>query len=111
MRAAIIHEYLNQYGGAERVLQVLGMLLPHAPIYTTLYDRAMTGGVFEERVIRTSFLQRLPFALRWHHLYSPLMPLAVEQFDTSAFDTVLSVSASFAKGVITAPTRDTFATV
>ena len=103
VKAAIVHEYLNQYGGAERVLQVLCAMLPHAPIYTTLYDRSMTGGVFDGRSIRTSFLQRLPFALRWHHLYSPLMPLAVEQFDTSAFDTVLSVSASFAKGVITMP--------
>ena len=103
MKAAIVHEYLNQYGGAERVLQVLCAMMPYAPIYTTLYDRARTGGVFDGRTIRTSFLQRLPFALRWHHLYSPLMPLAVESFDTRAFDTVLSVSASFAKGVITAP--------
>jgi len=103
MKAAIIHEYLNQYGGAERVLQVLCTMMPNAPVYTTLYDRALTGGVFDGHTVRTSFLQRLPFALRWHHLYSPLMPLAVEQFDTSAFDTVLSVSASFAKGVITSP--------
>jgi glycosyltransferase involved in cell wall biosynthesis len=103
VKTAIVHEYLNQYGGAERVLQVLCAMLPYAPIYTTLYDRSMTGGVFEGRTIRTSFLQRLPYAVRKHHLYSPLMPLAVEQFDTRAFDTVLSVSASFAKGVLTAP--------
>lgn len=103
MKAAIVHEYLNQYGGAERVLQVLCAMLPHAPIYTTLYDRAFTGGVFEGRDIRTSFIQRLPFSSRLHHLYSPLMPLAIEQFDTAAFDTVLSVSASFAKGVLTHP--------
>jgi glycosyltransferase involved in cell wall biosynthesis len=103
VKTAIIHEYLNQYGGAERVLQVFCAMLPHAPVYTTLYDRTLTGGVFDGRVIRTSFLQHLPFALRKHHLYSPLMPLAIEQFDTRAFDTVLSVSASFAKGVITVP--------
>lgn len=103
MRAALVHEYLNQYGGAERVLQVLCAMLPNAPIYTTLYDRELTGAVFEGRTVRTSFIQRLPGSRRWHHLYSPLMPLAVEQFDTSAFDTVLSVSASFAKGVITGP--------
>lgn len=103
MKPAIVHEYLNQYGGAERVLQVLLAMLPAAPIYTTLYDRGLTGGVFDGQVIRTSFLQRMPGAVRWHHLYSPLMPLAVEQFDLSAFDTVLSVSASFAKGVITHP--------
>lgn len=100
MKPAIIHEYLNQYGGAERVLQVLAALLPQAPIYTTLYDRRLTGGVFERQTIRTSFLQRMPLAKRFHHWYSPVMPLAVEQFDLHAFDTVLSVSASFAKGVI-----------
>jgi glycosyltransferase involved in cell wall biosynthesis len=103
MKAAIVHEYLNQYGGAERVLQVLMTMLPDAPIYTTLYDERMTGGVFRDHTGRTSFLQRWPFAKRWHHLYSPLMPLAMEQFDLAAFDTVLSVSASFAKGVIMHP--------
>jgi glycosyltransferase involved in cell wall biosynthesis len=101
MSLAFVHEYLNQYGGAERVLQVLSAMLPDAPIYTTLYDRELTGGVFQGREIRTSFIQRLPFSRSYHHLYSPLMPLAVEQFDMSAFHTVLSVSASFAKGVIT----------
>jgi glycosyltransferase involved in cell wall biosynthesis len=103
MKAAIVHEYLNQYGGAERVLQVLAALLPHAPIYTTLYDERFTGGVFRNATVRTSFIQRLPGAVRWHHVYSPLMPLAMEQFDLRQFDTVLSVSASFAKGVITHP--------
>lgn len=103
MKAAIVHEYLNQYGGAERVLQVLAAIVPHAPIYTTLYDERLTGGVFRDRVIRTSFIERLPLASRLHHLYAPLMPLAVEQFDLRPFDTVLSVSASFAKGVIVHP--------
>ena len=103
MKPALIHEYLNQYGGAERVLQVLTAMLPGAPIYTTLYDERMTGGVFSSSVVRTSFIQRLPGAARWHHMYSPLMPLAVEQFDLRPFDTVVSVSASFAKGVITHP--------
>lgn len=100
MKPALVHEYLNQYGGAERVLQVLTAILPSAPIYTTLYDRRLTGGVFDGRVIRTSFLQRMPLAKNLHHFYSPLMPMAVEQFDLGVFDTVLSVSASFAKGVI-----------
>lgn len=103
MKPAIVHEYLNQYGGAERVLQVLCAMLPNAPIYTTLYDKALTGGVFEGRSIRTSFIQNLPLSRKYHHLYSPLMPLAVERFDVSAFDTILSVSASFAKGIITGP--------
>lgn len=103
MKIAFVHDYLNQYGGAERVLQLLCSLFPRAPIYTTLYDKHATGGVFEGREIRTSFLQKMPGVKKYHHLFSFLMPLAVEQFDTSAFDVVLSVSSSFAKGIITKP--------
>lgn len=102
-KVAFIHDYLVQYGGAERVLQALCELFPRAPIYTLLYDAEATGRVFEGRTIRTSFLQRVPFALRRHRYYPLMMPLAVEQFDFSSFDIVLSVSHSFAKGVITKP--------
>lgn len=103
MKLALVHEYLNQYGGAERVLQVLCAQYEDSPVYTMLYDPKATGGVFADVTVRTSFLQRLPGSLRWHHAYTALMPMAIEQFDLSAFDTVLSVSASFAKGIITKP--------
>lgn len=103
MKIALIHDYLNQYGGAERVLEVLCEIFPDAPIYTLLYDERMTGGVFRGREIHTSFLQKLPFARRHHRIFPLLMPLAVERFDLSYFDVVLSVSASFAKGIITKP--------
>ncbi len=103
MKIALIHDYLTQYGGGERVLQVLSDMFPEAPIYTLVYDEKATGRVFVGKDIRTSFLQRLPFTKRYHRLFPLLMPLAVEQFDLSAFDTVISVSASFAKGVVTKP--------
>lgn len=103
MKIAFVHEYLNQFGGAERILQVLCALYPRAPIYTLLYDRDATGGVFDGRVIKTSFLQRLPFTKKHHRVFPLLMPLAIEQFDFSEYDLVLSVSASFAKGIITKP--------
>ncbi|MDO8658741.1 MAG: glycosyltransferase [Candidatus Levybacteria bacterium] len=103
MKIAFVHEYLNQFGGAERMLQVLCALYPRAPIYTLLYDRDATGGVFDGRVIKTSFLQNLPFTKRHHRIFPLLMPLAIEQFDFSEYDLVLSVSASFAKGIITKP--------
>lgn len=103
MKIAFVHEYLNQFGGAERMLQVLCALYPRAPIYTLLYDREATGGVFDGKIIRTSFLQNLPFAKRHHRVFPLLMPLAIEQFDFSDFDLVISVSASFAKGIITKP--------
>ncbi len=103
MKIAFVHEYLNQFGGAERMLQVLCALYPRAPIYTLLYDRDATGGVFDGRVIKTSFLQNLPFSKKHHRIFPLLMPLAIEQFDFSDYDLVLSISASFAKGIITKP--------
>ncbi len=85
------------------MLQVLCALYPRAPIYTLLYDRDATGGVFDGRVIKTSFLQNLPFTKKHHRIFPLLMPLAIEQFDFSEYDLVLSISASFAKGIITKP--------
>jgi len=103
MKIAFVHEYLNQFGGAERMLQVLCALFPRAPIYTLLYDKDATGGVFEGRTIKTSFLQNLPFTKKHHRIFPLLMPMAIERFDFSDFDLVISVSASFAKGIITKP--------
>ena len=103
MRIALVHEYLNQFGGAERVLQVLCSMFPDAPIYTLFYDPQATGGVFEGREIRTSFLQRAPFIKKYHYFFPLFMPMAIEQFDFSDFDLVISISASFAKGIITKP--------
>lgn len=103
MKIAFVHEYLNQFGGAERLLQVLCALFSDAPIYTLLYDENATGGVFSDRIINTSFLQKVPFAKKHHRIFPLLMPIAVEQFDFSDYDLVISISASFAKGIITKP--------
>lgn len=103
MRVALVHDYLTELGGAERVLQALGEIFPHAPIYTLIYDEKTTGGLFRNRRIHTSFLQRLPFARTRHRNYAWLMPLAVEQFDLGRYDLVISDSASYAKGIVTKP--------
>src|SRR3989338_5864471 len=103
MRVAIIHDHLNQYGGGERVLSVLCEIFPQAHIFTLVYDEYLTGGAFKGKRIHTSFIQNIPLAKRNHSLLPMLMPLAVEQFDLSGFDLVISNSASFAKGVITKP--------
>ncbi|MBI2068860.1 MAG: glycosyltransferase [Candidatus Yanofskybacteria bacterium] len=103
MKIAFVHEYLNQFGGAERMLQVLCALFPEAPIYTLIYDRNATGGVFDDKIIHTSFLQKMPLAKKYHRAFPLLMPLAMEQFDFSGYDSVVSVSASFAKGILTKP--------
>lgn len=103
MRVALVHDYLNQYGGGERVLEALSNLFPEAPIYTLFYDKKRTGFAFEGKDIRTSFLQKIPFISRAHHLFPILMPLGIESFDLSSYDLVISSSASFAKGIITGP--------
>lgn len=103
MRIAFVHEYLNQFGGAERTLAVLAEMFPTAPIYTLLYDEKATRGLFKDRTVNTSFLHKFPGAVNHHEWYPLLMPLAIEQFDFSAFDVIISVSASFAKGIITKP--------
>lgn len=103
MRVALVHDYLNQYGGAERVLEAFGQIFPQAPIYTLLYDREKTGRAFEGRKIYTSFLQKVPLVKSHHRPFLMLMPLAIEQFDLFQYDLVLSDSASYAKGVITRP--------
>lgn len=104
MRVALVHDYLTHFGGAERVLSALMELFPNAPVYTLVYDPEQLGVRVDERRIRTSFLQRLPAARRAHRYFPlALMPLAVEQFDLSAYDLVLSASHSFGKGVLAGP--------
>lgn len=104
MRIALVHDYLTQFGGGERVLSALCELFPEAPVYTLIYDEKATNGVFKNRKIHTSFLQKIPGSKKYFRGLIWLMPLAVEQFDLSDFDTVISVSHSYGKGIITKPT-------
>jgi glycosyltransferase involved in cell wall biosynthesis len=103
MRVALVHDYLNQYGGAERVLEAFCEIWPQAPIFTLVYSRERTGYAFDGRKIRCSFLQKVPLVKKYHRPFLMLMPLGIEQFDLSKYDLVISDSASFAKGVITHP--------
>lgn len=101
MKIALVHDYLNQYGGAEKVLEAFTEIFPNAPIYTLIYSPKKIQGAFSNKKIYTSFLQKIPFTRSHHRFFPVLMPLAVEKFDLSDFDVVLSDSASFAKGIIT----------
>jgi len=103
MKIALVHDYLIQYGGAERVLECFTEIWPHAPIYTLIYDEEKTHGIFKNKRIYTSFLQNFPYSRKNHRVFPPLMPPAIEQFDFSKYDVVLSDSSSYAKGVITRP--------
>ena len=99
MRLAIVHDYLNQFGGAERVISALHEIWPDAPIYTSIYDESQMPSVFQRMDIRTSFMQKLPFVFRFFKYYLMLYPLAFESFDLREYDVILSCSSAWAKGV------------
>ena len=104
MKVAIVHDWLTQTGGAERVLEQLLALYPQADLFCLLcFLRPEDSGFLGGRVPRTSFLQRMPFARKRYRAYLPLMPLAIEQFDLSGYDLVISSSYAVAKGVLTGP--------
>jgi len=103
-KIAIVHDFLYVYAGAEKVLEQILQVYPQADVFS-LFDflpsenRAFLGG----RPVRTSFLQNMPAARKRHRAYLPLMPLAIEQLDVSAYDLVISSSYVAAKGVLTRP--------
>ncbi len=108
IKVAIVHDFLVQCGGAERVLEVLAEMFPEAPIYTLLYDKekmsAQGGPAFgwRNRDIRTSFLQKFPKFIRKRYKYLlPLMPTAPEVWDLRDFDLVISSSGAWSKGIVT----------
>jgi len=103
MKIALVHDYLTQLGGGERVLAALGEMFPEAPIFALIYNEKATNGAFKNRKIHTSFLQKIPGAQKYFRALIWLMPLAIEQFDFSDFDFVISVSHSYGKGIITKP--------
>ncbi|MFN2224341.1 MAG: glycosyltransferase [Candidatus Promineifilaceae bacterium] len=103
MNIALVHDWMNQIGGAEDVLENLVDLYPGAPIYTSLYAPGRMPDSWRAWDIRTSFIERLPFARRRQQLYFPLYPLAFEQFDLEGYDLVLSNKSGFCHGVITGP--------
>lgn len=104
IKIAIVHDWLVTYAGSERVLEQILALYPEADLFTLIdflpeAKRDFLGG----RVAKTSFLQKLPLAKSKYRQYLPLMPLAIEQFNLSGYDLVISSSHAVAKGVITVP--------
>ncbi len=104
MRVAIIHDWLTVNAGAEKVLKQMLLLYPEAEIFTLVdFLPAAERSFLGNHKIHTSFIQKLPRARKSYRSYLPLMPLAIEQFDLSAFNLVLSSSYAVAKGVLTGP--------
>lgn len=102
-RVAIVHDYLVQYGGAERVVEALHRLWPDAPVFTSLYDRDAMPPSFQAMDVRTSFMQSLPFLTRRWKLGLPLYAPAFRRLDVSAYDVVVSSSSGWAHGVAAGP--------
>lgn len=103
MNVALAHDHLNQIGGAEQVLVEFHRLYPAAPVYTLLYDRRAVGSYFKGWDVRTSFVERLPGGSRFFKWYLWLMPTAVEQFDLSPYDLVVTSASALIKGVVVKP--------
>ena len=101
-RLALVHEWLVSYAGSERVVEALAELWPTAPIHTTVHDPAALAGTgLAERTVIASHLNRWPGARRFYQQLLPFMPAAVERFDLSAYDVVVSSHHAVAKGVLT----------
>lgn len=98
MKVALVHELLTMKGGAERTVRVLADMFPDAPIYTLLYDEQKLGDWFPKERVRVSSTQGSSFN---HHRYLSKFPAAVEAWDFSEFDLVISSSSAFAHGIIT----------
>lgn len=101
-KVAIVHDWLEVYAGAEKVLEQLLELWPNAEIHALVdFLPEKQRGFLKGRHVHTSFIQKLPFARSKFRNYLPLMPLAIEQMDLSRYDVVISSSYAVAKGVIT----------
>jgi len=104
MKIAVVHEWLALYAGSERVLEQILLCYPQADLFAVAdflpdEDRGFLRG----KVPTTTFVQHLPWAPKRYRAYMPLMPLAVEQLDLSAYDVVISSSHAVAKGILTGP--------
>jgi glycosyltransferase involved in cell wall biosynthesis len=103
---AIAHEWFVSYAGSERVVEQMLAVYPQADLFS-LVDFLEPGqrSFIQDKPVQTSFIQNLPFSRRAFRQYLPLMPLAVEQFDLTAYDLVISSNHAVTKGVITGPNQ------
>ena len=99
MKIALVHDYLTQLGGAEKVLQNLQEVFKDSPVFVLVSDKKISGQIFNQTHITSSWLQNLPFAVSHYQWYLTLMPRAVESHSLNDFDVVISSASSIAKGI------------
>jgi hypothetical protein len=100
MKVALVYDRINKWGGAERILLLLHGMFPDAPIYTSVYD-PISAPWAKNLDIKTSFLEKIPYARRHHEFFALLMPIAFESFNFDKFDLVISLTSEAAKGILT----------
>ena len=99
LKVALVHDWLTGMRGGEKCLEVLCELFPEADLYSLIHQKGELSQTIESMPIRTSFVQKLPFGLKKYRHYLPLFPLAIERFDFSDYDLIVSSSHCVAKGV------------
>lgn len=104
LKIALVHDWLTGMRGGEKVLEVLCELYPQATLFTLLHNKGSVSGVIEGMEIRTSFIDRLPLKSKRYRNYLPLFSSAIESFDFSEYDLILSTSHAVAKGAQPSPT-------
>ena len=102
-KLALVHYWLTGMRGGEKVVQSICKLFPEIDIFTLVYNKAKISESINQHKIYTSFIQKLPFARRAYQTYLPFMPVAIEQFNLSDYDIVISSESGIAKGVLTKP--------
>ena len=102
-RVAIVHYWFVAMRGGERVVERMLRLYPKADLFAHVSNPAVLSSRLAQAKLKTSFINRLPFSERLYQYYLPLMPIALEGFDLSAYDLVISSESGPAKGVITRP--------
>ncbi|WP_234945490.1 glycosyltransferase family 4 protein [Acetomicrobium thermoterrenum] len=104
IKVAIVHDWLVTYAGAERLLEEIINCFPEADLFAIVdFVPQNERGFLKDKAVKTSFIQKLPLAKKKYRAYLPFMPLAVEQFDLSGYNIVISSSHAVAKGAITGP--------
>ncbi len=103
VKIALVHDDFCQAGGAERLFEEIAKIYPDAPVYTSLVNWDKIPKSIDPKRVKTSFMQKIPFATKFYKLFLPLYPIAFESFDFSGFDVVVSSTTRFAKSIITTP--------
>ena len=103
MKVAIVHDWLTGMRGGEKCLEVFCELFPEATLFTLIHNKGSVSDTIERMDIRTSFLRTFPGISKNYRNFVPLFPWAIESFDLSGYDLVLSSSHCVAKGVKTRP--------